>query len=196
MKADNLLLLASQSPRRRELLAQIGVRFRVLDVDVPEVREAGETAHDYVCRLAEAKARAGSRLWPDAAVMGADTIVVHNNAVLEKPRDQTDALRMLSRLSGSRHHVYSAVSICRGSQQATRLVTTEVTFRSLTEAEIAAYWNTGEPQDKAGSYAIQGFGAVFVENLSGSYSGVVGLPLAETQALLAQFNIGWWQQNL
>lgn len=196
MKSDNILLLASQSPRRRDLLAQIGVRFEVVDVAVPEVLEQGEAPQAYVCRLAEAKARAGADLRPGYAVMGADTIVVHQDVVLEKPRDAMDASHMLTLLSGGRHQVYSAVSICRDQRQATRTAVTEVTFRELTMAEIQDYWNTGEPQGKAGGYAIQGFGAIFVENLSGSYSGVVGLPLAETQALLAEFDVPWWQADV
>lgn len=194
MKSENCLLLASQSPRRAELLAQIGVNFEVVRIDVPEVRQVGEAPEDYVCRLAEAKAQAGAALYPDSPVLGADTIVVHQHQVLEKPRDQADSVRMLALLSGSRHHVYSAVSVCRGQQQATRLAVTEIRFRNLSSAEINDYWLTGEPVDKAGAYAIQGLAAIFVENISGSYSGVVGLPLTETQALLAQFAVPWWQK--
>ncbi len=193
MISKTVLYLASQSPRRRELLAQIGVSFKVLDVEVPEVPEPGEPAQAYVRRLAEAKARAGAERVRTIPVLGADTIVVHTGSILEKPRDKADALRMLTMLSGSRHQVYSAVSICCGERQATRLSVTDVDFRQLTDEELERYWASGEPRDKAGSYAIQGLGAVFVERLNGSYSGVVGLPLAETRELLAEFKVPWWQ---
>jgi septum formation protein len=193
MTSKNALYLASQSPRRRELLTQIGVNFGIVAVDVPEVPVPGESPDAYVQRLAEAKARAGSVAVAAIPVLGADTIVVHRGSILEKPRDKTDALRMLTLLSGSRHQVYSAVSICCGDHQATRLSVTDVDFRCLTDDELERYWASGEPRDKAGSYAIQGRGAVFVEKLNGSYSGVVGLPLAETRELLAEFQVPWWQ---
>ena len=186
-------MLASQSPRRQELLAQIGVHFELVTVDVLEVIGPDEPHQAYVRRLAEEKARAGAALRPGCAVLGADTIGICDGRLLEKPRDKADAARMLELLSGNRHQVLTAVSICRDHRQSTRLSVTDVTFRRLTATEIQRYWGTGEPRDKAGSYAIQGFGAVFVESLSGSYSGVVGLPLAETQALLSEFGIPWWQ---
>ncbi len=187
------LALASQSPRRRELLSQIGVAYRVVSVDVPEFPVDGESPEDYVIRLAEEKARAGALECSHVPVLGADTIVVHRGAILEKPKDRDDGLRMLRLLSGNRHQVYSAVSICFNGRQSTQLVVTDVDFRPLTDDEIQRYWDTGEPQDKAGCYAIQGLAAVFVENINGSYSGVVGLPLAETRALLAEFDVPWWQ---
>lgn len=193
---DTVLLLASQSPRRQALLAQIGVAFEVLKVEVAEAIAPGETHGAYVSRLAEQKARAGAVLRPGCAVLGADTIGICDGELLEKPRDKADATRMLSLLSGNRHQVLTAVSVCRDQRQSTRLSVTEVRFRPLTAAEIEDYWATGEPQDKAGSYAIQGFGAVFVASLNGSYSGVVGLPLAETQALLSEFDIPWWRQSI
>lgn len=193
MKPEVTLVLASQSPRRRELLKQIGVSFRALKVAVPEVPEPGESPRAYVCRLAEAKARAGAVAVDGVPTLGADTVVVYEGVILEKPGDKADALRTLGLLSGNRHQVYSAVSICRGDRQATRLSVTDVSFRKLETDEMERYWASGEPRDKAGSYAIQGLGAVFVENLSGSYSGVVGLPLAETRELLAEFDIPWWQ---
>lgn len=187
------LLLASQSPRRRELLEQIGVRFGVISVDVPEVIGIEETAEAYVCRLAEEKSRAGAQKAPSVPVLGADTIGLCNGEVLQKPSDRDDAFRMLRLMSGNKHQVLSAVSICYGDRQSTRLSVTDVWFRALSDEELMSYWETGEPQDKAGSYAIQGRGAVFVEKLIGSYSGVVGLPLLETQALLAEFKVPWWQ---
>jgi septum formation protein len=187
------LLLASQSPRRRELLEQIGVRFGVISVDVPEVLGAGETAEAYVRRLAEEKARAGAQKVPNVPVLGADTIGLCDGEVLQKPSGKDDAFRMLRRMSGNKHQVLSAVSLCCGDRQSTRLSVTDVWFRTLSDQELERYWDTGEPQDKAGSYAIQGRAAVFVEKLVGSYSGVVGLPLLETQTLLAEFEVPWWQ---
>lgn len=186
------LLLASKSPRRRELLQQIGVRFEVLDVNVPERREPNEAAQDYVKRLASSKSRGGAVLRPDIPVLGADTIVVQGDQVLEKPSNKEQGLAMLAQLSGARHYVYTAVAVTLGPRQQTVLCSTEVTFRDICPAEAERYWHTGEPQDKAGGYGIQGLAAVFVANLQGSYSNVVGLPLMETQQLLAQFDVPVW----
>lgn len=187
------LLLASKSPRRRELLEQVGVDFQVLAVDIAEVPRPGERSDDYVCRLAQEKARAGAQQVPGRPVLGADTLGVYRNRILEKPGSREDALTMLRSMSGDVHQVYSAVSICCDERQYTRLSVTEVTFRPLSLTEIERYWETGEPQDKAGAYAIQGLGAMFVERIEGSYSGVVGLPLNETRELLEMFDIPWWQ---
>ncbi len=192
------LYLASQSPRRRELLTQIGVQFEVLCVDVEERQASDESAQDYVKRLACDKSAAG---WHKlsmsgkslAPVMGADTIVVLNGEVLEKPRDQADGVNMLMTLSGQVHEVFTAVAITSGKTQAAQICRTEVQFSEITPESARAYWHTGEPHDKAGGYGIQGAGALFVEKISGSYSAVVGLPLFETQQLLAQFGIGVWQ---
>lgn len=189
------LLLASKSPRRRELLQQIGVRFEVLDINVPERRDPNEAAQDYVQRLASSKSRAGTVLRPDIPVLGADTIVVQGDQILEKPRNKEQALAMLAQLSGTHHHVYTAVAVTLGSRQQKVLCCTEVTFRDILPAEAERYWHTGEPQDKAGGYGIQGLAAVFVANLHGSYSNVVGLPLMETQQLLAQFDVPAWNAN-
>lgn len=186
------LLLASQSPRRQELLRQIGVRFAVLTVPVPEIPEPGELPADYVQRLALAKARAGSRLRPDLPVLGADTVVVHRGHILEKPRDREHGLAMLTSLGGDSHQVLTGVALCCGDLQQVQVVTTEVQFRPINPTEAERYWDTGEPADKAGGYGIQGLGAVFVARLAGSYSNVVGLPLTETQALLAQFDVPVW----
>jgi septum formation protein len=186
------LLLASQSPRRQELLQQIGVRFSVIQVQVPEVPNAGESPVDYVARLALDKAKAGSALREDLPVLGADTVVVHRGAILEKPRDRQHALAMLSNLAGDTHRVLTGIAVCRGEKQQVRVVTSEVTFRAIGPEEAERYWNTGEPCDKAGGYGIQGMGAVFVAHLAGSYSNVVGLPLTETQALLAYFQVPVW----
>ena len=187
------LYLASKSPRRAELLQQMGVSFEVLSIDVPEQRKAGEAPASYVARLACDKARAGAEQMPGCAVLGADTIVECAGQVLEKPRDQAHAAQMLLLLSDQTHLVHTAVAVCRSEQLLTELVTSEVTFRALSSEEITRYWYTGEPADKAGGYGIQGLGAVFVRHLSGSYSGVMGLPIAQTQQLLDALSIPCWQ---
>ncbi len=192
------LYLASQSPRRRELLAQIGVDFAVLPVSVEEAPEPGEAPVDYVQRLALDKARAGwARIEADAMphqpVLGADTIGVLDGEILEKPFDLEHGAAMLHRLSDIRHQVLSAVAICDGVSGQVRLSVTEVEFRPLTDKEIRTYWHTGEPADKAGGYAIQGLGAVFVRSLQGSYPGVVGFPIEATLELLRAFQVPWWR---
>ena len=181
-----LIYLASRSPRRRELLEQIGLPYGLLDVEVDETPLPGETAQDYVVRLARLKARvghaAGSRA-DDLPVLAADTAVVLDDMILGKPRHRADALAMLERLSGHTHRVFSGVALV-GRQAQARLSVSEVSFRHISSQEAAAYWASGEPEDKAGAYAIQGLGAVFVTELRGSYSGVMGLPLYETAELL------------
>lgn len=191
------LYLASQSPRRRELLRQIGVRHAVIAAAIPEQPAAGEAALDYVQRLARAKAAAGfAQLLQQnltiAPVLGADTLGLLDGEILEKPRDQDHALRMLRQLSGRTHQVITAVALHSQAQQALRVSITDVTFRELSDAETTTYWKTGEPQDKAGSYAIQGLGAVFVKEIRGSYSCVVGLPIEATLELLQEFGVPWW----
>ena len=185
--------LASQSPRRRELLHQIGVVFDVLSVDVPEEPQAGESPQNYVQRLARSKSEAGARLQPESVVLGADTIVVAQGRILEKPQDREQAIAMLLTLSASTHHVMTAVSLTLGKRNETRLCISDVSFRAISEAEAKDYWHTGEPKDKAGGYGIQGLGAVFVESIKGSYSNVVGLPLFETHQLLKLFQIPVWR---
>lgn len=194
------LYLASQSPRRRELLQQIGVRHQVISADVIEVPRTHESPSDYVQRLAREKAEAGyasiKRLQLDAKpVLGADTIVVINNEILEKPRDAEHAAAMLRQLAGATHQVMTAVALVSEDTQAIKLSVTDVVFRALAEDEIAAYWLTGEPRDKAGGYGIQGLGAVFVQQIRGSYTGVVGLPIEQTIELLQEFSVPWWQQS-
>jgi septum formation protein len=182
-----VLHLASQSPRRRQLLEQLGVAFAVLDVDVPEQRATGESPQDYVSRVARDKARAGiAALAPagDARVLGADTEVVLDEEVFGKPRDAADAAAMLRRLSGRTHAVISAVWLVGAGAEQCELCVSQVRFATLDEAAIAAYVATGEPFGKAGGYAIQGRGAAMVAHLDGSYSGVMGLPLFETARLL------------
>ncbi len=191
------VVLASASPRRRELLEQIGVRYEIADHTVDEDALPGEPAVALVQRLALEKALSvvGSQLhqanvrqqlWP---VLGADTIVVCDDHILGKPLDKADAFRMWQLLSGREHRVYSAVALCDSQRQEVRMSTTTVTFRQLTHHDCERYWASGEPQGKAGGYAIQGLGALFVSMMTGSYTGVVGLPLYETAELLAMFGV-------
>jgi septum formation protein len=188
------LYLASQSPRRRELLRQIGVRYTIVDVSVLEVRAINELPLDYVQRLACAKALAGALLFNDKPVLGADTIVVlPQGDVLEKPKNKKHAIAMLMSLSDKQHQVMTAVSICHQQRCETRVNTSIVEFRPIDEPTALRYWQTGEPADKAGAYGIQGLGGVFVRQIIGSYSSVVGLPLLETTELLTQFNVDYWQ---
>src|SRR5690606_27414002 len=164
------LLLASQSPRRRELLRQIGVRFEVVSADIPEIFEPGEPAQDYVRRLALAKSRAGAAAQPNVPVLGADTVVVHHGRILEKPRDRAHALEMLVESAGDKHEGITGVALCQRDRDRVITVSSEVHFRAISEKEAERYWATGEPLDKAGGYGIQGFGAIFVSHLIGSYS--------------------------
>jgi septum formation protein len=193
--ADTALVLASASPRRRELLAQIGVRFSCRSADIDESVLEAETSSQYVSRLAMQKALAVASLESDVWVLGSDTSVVCEQQILGKPANKDDAVATLLMLSGRRHQVLTAVALVRGERQHALLVTTDVLFKTLSRAECEQYWETGEPQDKAGSYAIQGLGAVFVERVEGSYSAVVGLPLQETAQLLQQLGIAIWQQD-
>lgn len=188
------LLLASASPRRAELLAQIGVRATRLACSVDEQVQPGELPANYVERVTRDKVQAAVRAAPGRVVLAADTAVVQGDRILGKPVDRADALRMLSLLSGAEHTVMTAVAV--GCDQRIELVRvdTRVRFRPLSNAEISAYWNTGEPADKAGAYGIQGLAAVFVERIEGSYSAVVGLPLLETATLLKSFDIPCWQR--
>jgi len=184
------IYLASQSPRRAELLQQLGIDFSVLGIDVPEVVEAGEQAEEFVQRLALDKARAGWALCDKTCpVMGADTVVVVDDMILGKPADTADARDMLMELSGRSHVVMTAVALVQANKEALRLNCTCVTFRELSEQECSDYVATGEPMDKAGAYAVQGAAAIFIKELRGSYSGVMGLPLYETAQLLEEFDI-------
>jgi septum formation protein len=190
------LYLASTSPRRRELLLQLGLVFSVLKIDVDETRLAGETPEQYVQRLAQEKARAGLAQVPaGSVVIAADTTVALGDAELGKPASEAEALAMWVQLSGGEHRVLTGVAVACADEVVAEVVTTAVHFRDIAEHEMRAYWASGEPADKAGGYAIQGRGAVFVTGISGSYSNVVGLPLAETAALLAQFGISVWHDD-
>ncbi len=179
------LYLASRSPRRSELLSQIGVTHEVVTVDVDESPLAGESPADYVVRLALEKAAAGRAATQHSPqlVLAADTAVVVDGEILGKPADRADAVTMLTRLSGRSHEVLTGIALA-GKELESRLSVSQVTFRPITVAEADAYWLSGEPADKAGGYAIQGLGAVFVSHLEGSFSGVVGLPLFTTAELL------------
>ncbi len=185
--ADPPLILASASPRRRELLSQIGVPFQARPAHIDETPRPDEVASDFVVRMALEKARAIQAQLdePNTWVLGADTDVVLDGQILGKPRDQADAHTTLRQLSGRSHEVLSAVALADPRGQIDwRLSRSRVWFRALKEEELSAYWASGEPADKAGSYAIQGLGAIFIERLEGSYSGVMGLPLFETAQLL------------
>ena len=190
----NPLYLASGSPRRRELLTQIGVPFSVVSAPIDETPLPDESAPAYVERLARAKAAAGlASVEGTAVVLGADTAVVLDGRILGKPESREDALAMLADLSGREHQVLTAVALTDGQRVQSLCVTSQVRFRAISDDEAQRYWASGEPADKAGGYAIQGLGAVFVTGLSGSYSAVVGLPLSETADLLGQFGVACWQ---
>lgn len=191
MSPPPFIYLASQSPRRRELLAQIGVAFHLIEVNVDESRKNDESPQNYVVRLAEEKAAKGwGKLSPRdrAPVLGADTVVVIDGEILGKPAGVNDASDMLAKLSARTHEVLSAVCLTNGTPR-TKMNRSLVTFRPIGDSERAAYCATSEPMDKAGAYAIQGRAAAFVSNLEGSYSGVMGLPLFETAALLSDIGI-------
>ncbi len=178
------LVLASASPRRAELLRAAGFTFTVDAVDIDESVAPAEPPDAYVRRLARGKAEAGARRHPGATVLGADTVVVVDGRILGKPRDDGDARDMLAALSGRVHHVYTGVAVAREGRIRDAVDISAVTFAPLSSAQISAYVATGEPRDKAGAYAIQGWAARFVERLEGSYSGVVGLPVAVAHRLL------------
>ncbi len=191
-----MIVLASSSPRRRELLQQIGVPFRIQVQAVDETPLPEELPGNYVARLALEKARAVAVLNPGEVVLGSDTTGVLDHQILVKPEDEADARRMLRAMSGRTHQVLTAVALVQDAREVVQVVRTDVTFCTLTAEQIDAYIATGEPADKAGAYGIQGMGAVLVAGIHGSYSNVVGLPLTETAALLREFRIPIWQQDL
>ena len=186
------IYLASSSPRRKELLQQIGITFQVIPIDITEIPKPTETPIEYVIRIAKEKAHAG---WHAATrianlpVLAADTEVVLDGKILSKPIDRLHGVRMLERLSGRRHQVLSAVVCQHEDKIMVRTAISTVEFRQLSASDITAYWESGEPKGKAGGYAIQGLGAIFVSAIEGSYSGVVGLPLFETTELLREFGV-------
>jgi septum formation protein len=196
-QAHRLLILASASPRRRELLRQIGVPHRAVPADIDERRLPGESIEHCVERLAKQKARRVFDAMPpgDAAlVLAADTVVVLGDCLLGKPADRAEALGMLRELSGRVHRVLTAVALQSSDGVSAHLSDSEVRFRALREGEAERYWDTGEPRDKAGAYAIQGFAAAFIAEVRGSYSGVMGLPLFETAELLQRAGFPLWQE--
>ena len=196
----DFIYLASGSPRRRELLQQIGVPFKVIRADLDETVGRGEAPLAYVSRLAAAKAETGRQtaealVLAEAPVLAADTAVVLDGKILGKPKDMDDAMRMLSELSGRTHEVLTAVALRASQGCQVKVSRSSVTFRLIDAREARRYCDTGEPSDKAGAYAIQGYAAVFVADLKGSYSGVMGLPLFETAQLLEAAGMHGWRHE-
>ncbi|HKV69970.1 MAG TPA: Maf family protein [Gemmatimonadales bacterium] len=187
MTSPQPLILASGSPRRRQLLEMLGLEHRVVPPDVDETRHDGEAPGDYVVRLAREKARAVSRREPKALVLAADTTVVLESELFAKPESVADAVAMLGRLAGRTHQVYTGVALARGERVETALDVSDVTFRRLSPELISQYVATGEPMDKAGAYAIQGQGAALIDGIRGDFFGVMGLPLKLVLDLLERF---------
>ena len=183
------LILASSSPRRRELLDQIQVSYKALPVNIDESHIPDETAEQFVKRLAIEKAEAGYKQNPHCVALGSDTIVVIGSKILGKPENKAHGIEILSLLSGSTHQVMTAVAVHSSEYRACVMSVSEVEFAELTEQQIEAYWATGEPVDKAGAYGVQGIAAQFIKKISGSYSGIMGLPLFETAQLLEKSGI-------
>ena len=195
-----MIYLASQSPRRQELLQQIGVPYQLLPGDIDETPLPDEAPADYVCRMARGKAEAGWRTLqqqglPEAPLLAADTSVVLGKKILGKPENPDHACDMLLSLSGNRHEVMTAIAVTNGHKTIVRLSTTHVTMTAFGRQQAENYVATGEPADKAGAYGIQGYGAILVDGIEGSYSGVVGLPLRETAAVLHEFDITPWHSQ-
>jgi septum formation protein len=187
-----VICLASMSPRRRALLAQIGVPHTVVAAHVDESLLAGESPGEYVARLAQLKASTVRERGEALPVLAADTAVVLDGVVYGKPADRAEGLAMLAALAGRTHEVLTAVALASARGVALRTNSSRVRFRDIAHEEMQAYWESGEPRDKAGGYAIQGYGAVFIAELGGSYSGVMGLPLLETAELLREAGIRYW----
>ena len=189
------IVLASASPRRVALLSQIGIDCDVMPSRIDEEARENEAPPDYVRRMAEEKAASVAGLVPGRIVLGADTDVIMQSRILGKPRDKADFLEMFNLLSGRTHQVITAVSVVHGEQYWLKTSISDVTFREVSEEEMLAYWQTGEPCDKAGGYAIQGQAARFICSISGSYSGIMGLPLYETSELLSCAGIRLLQEK-
>ena len=185
------IILASQSPRRKELLERMGIQdFETISPNVDESAFHGLPPEELVRRLsAEPAAASDGTVGEDAIVIAADTVVALEGAVLGKPADELDAFKMLSALSGVRHQVYTGVTVCRGGEKQTAHEVTDVTFRELSEREIEDYISTGEPMDKAGAYGIQGYGALLIQGISGDYYNVMGLPVCRLSGMLARFGV-------
>ncbi|MCF6434849.1 Maf family protein [Pseudoalteromonas sp. MMG022] len=188
------LYLASASPRRKQLLSQLGYDFIQFSVDADESQLNDETPLAHVERLACLKAQmAVAKGYTDRPVLGSDTVVVIDNTALGKPRDKQDFMATMARLSGRTHQVYTAIALANSTRIVSKVVCTDVTFKSLSEQELEDYWHSGEPLDKAGGYGIQGLGGKFVTRLSGSYFAVMGLPLYETDELIKEFTEGSYE---
>jgi septum formation protein len=185
------VVLASQSPRRRELLSLVGIAHTVIPADIDESMRPGERPAPHAERLARTKAATIAAREPDALIVAADTIVVIDGVILGKPRDEADARHTLRMLSGRQHVVFTAVAVARGSRVESEVEEVTVSFRDLSDAEIAAYVATGEPMDKAGSYGIQGYGATLVERIDGDYFAVMGLSLVRTVRLMARLGVAY-----
>jgi septum formation protein len=191
-----MLILASQSPRRKELLSQLGYKFETISADIDESIISNESPYDYVLRLAIEKAKVVAKdQTADCVVLGSDTSVIYGNHILGKPANMEECCQQLLMLSNNTHQVLTAISAIRNQQIYSAVISTDVTFKTLSVEEIKRYWQTGEPQDKAGSYGIQGIGGQFVKQINGSYSAVVGLPLYETAQLLAKLDLPTPIQN-
>jgi septum formation protein len=191
-----VLRLASASPRRRQLLELIGVPHLVTPADIDETPRDSERPDEYVIRLAREKAEAVWAQHDDLPVLAADTTVVIDGEILGKPESEAEAVAMLGKLAGREHLVHTGFALRTARAVNVGISTTQVTFAPLTEAQLHAYWASGEPQGKAGAYAIQGLGAVFVSNISGSYTGVMGLPLYATAAMLRAHGVPVWNGAL
>lgn len=189
------VILASQSPRRLELLQQIGVCPEVHPAHIDETPLSDESPEDYVNRLARSKAESVAQLCTGSLVIGSDTSVVIDQQILGKPESRDHFFTMFKRLSGAKHQVMTAVAVTDGQQTRSEVVITQVSFYPINEREIERYWLSGEPRDKAGGYGIQGLGALFVKEIQGSYSAVVGLPIAETSKILEKFGFSTWTQG-
>lgn len=187
------LILASSSPRRAELLAQVRVGFEVVVPDVDETPLSGEEPAVYVARMARIKAAAIPA--GEKVVLAADTVVVLDGRILGKPADRADGIHMLLALGGREHEVLTAISVTDAERQETEVIRTLVRFVEVDRSLAEAYWNTGEGADKAGGYGIQGIGGILTESITGSYSAVVGLPLPETERLLGVFGVDTWSQR-
>lgn len=187
-----MIYLASQSPRRQQLLQQIGIEFELVPVEIDETPQANEDPQKYVERMAAEKARNAFRIDLSNPLLAADTSVICEGTILGKPENEQDFLAMFERLSDNAHQVITAIAVTNNKDAAaikTRVSVSEVIFRKITRNEALRYWQSGEPADKAGGYGIQGTGAVFIKRISGSYSGIMGLPLFETAELLKEFNV-------
>lgn len=193
MIRKSCLVLASRSPRRVDLLTQMGLSFDVVPADIDETPMKDEEAQAYVGRLAQTKAKA--QWQPGQLHLGADTIVVKDGLLLGKPENETHCLQMLGRLSGCSHQVCTGVALFDGENTFSKVVTSTVHLRSVSVDEISRYWATGEPRDKAGAYALQGLGGIFVQRVEGSYSNVIGLPMLETEVLLNQAGFSTWDER-